>query len=405
MSIRIICLSESFLISSILTENNNLKINGYKMVRADHPNNVKRGGVCAYVRETLPFRNFSNSYLSEFLTLEVTISNRKGYVITLYRSPSQTSDEFQSFISNLEKLLININSFDPHFVILLGDFNAKSKSWSINDTTTEEGTLLKSVTSLFGLNQLTSDLTHILQLSSSCIDLIFVNQPNLVIDSGIHPSLHQNCHLQIIFCKLNLKIEYPPPYAREVWDYGKAQTDLINRAIDRFYWINLFLDKNINEQVILFNQTILNIFHNFIPNKIILCDDRDPPWMNEKIKHLINKKKAIFRKQKESNTVGHAILSNITLELSNAITFSKAKYHERLAIKLNDPKTAPKTYWSILKTFVNGSKIPLIPPLLVNNEFVTDFLEKANLLNEFLENNVDLSQTTALFLTNQPLKL
>ena len=110
--------------------------------------------------------------------------------------------------------------------------------------------------------------------------------------------------------------------------------------------------------------------------------------MNEKIK----------RKQKESNTVDHAILSNITLQLSNAITFSKAIYHERLTIKLNDPKTAPKT-------FVNGSQIPLIPPLLVNNKFVTDFLEKSNLFNDFLENNVDLSQTTALFLTNRPLKL
>ena len=76
-------------------------------------------------------------------------------------------------------------------------------------------------------------------------------------------------------------------------------------------------------------------------------------------------------------------LSNITLELSNAISFSKGKYHERLTIKLNDPKTAPKTYWSILKTFVNGSNIPLIPPLLVNNEFVTDFLVKANLFNDF----------------------
>ena len=43
-------------------------------------------------------------------------------------------------------------------------------------------------------------------------------------------------------------------------------------------------------------------------------------------------------------------------ELSNAINFSKAKYHERLAIILNDPKIAAKTYWSILKTFVNGSK-------------------------------------------------
>ena len=101
-------------------------------MRADHPNNVKRG-VCAFVGESLPVRNFSNSYLSECLTLEVIISNKRGYDITLYRSPSQTSDEFKSFISNLGKLLINVNSFDPHFLILLGDFTAKSKSWSVNE--------------------------------------------------------------------------------------------------------------------------------------------------------------------------------------------------------------------------------------------------------------------------------
>ena len=64
---------------------------------ADHPNNVKEEVcVCAYVRESLPVRNFSNSYLSECLTLEVTINNKKGYVVTLYRSPSQTYDEFDS---------------------------------------------------------------------------------------------------------------------------------------------------------------------------------------------------------------------------------------------------------------------------------------------------------------------
>ena len=98
---------------------------------------------------------------------------------------------------------------------------------------------------------------------------------------------------------------------------------------------------------------------------------------------VIKKKKAIFQKQKKSDTVDHAILSDFTLELSNVISFSKAKYHERLAIKLNDPKAAPKTYWSTLKTFVNSSNNPLIPPLLVNNEFVTGFLVKANLFNDF----------------------
>ena len=42
-----------------------LNMNGYKMMRADHPNNTKRE-VWAYVRKSLPVRNFSNSYLSNY---------------------------------------------------------------------------------------------------------------------------------------------------------------------------------------------------------------------------------------------------------------------------------------------------------------------------------------------------
>ena len=42
-----------------------------------------------------------------------------------------------------------------------------------------------------------------------------------------------------------------------------------------------------------------------------------------------------------------------------------------------------KTYWSILKTFYNSKKIPLIPPLLVNDKFVTDMKTKADIFNKF----------------------
>ena len=64
---------------------------------------------------------------------------------------------------------------------------------------------------------------------------------------------------------------YATRYACEVQDYGKAQNDSINRpTINQFDWVNLYLDKNINEQVTLLNRTILNIFNNFFPNKIIL---------------------------------------------------------------------------------------------------------------------------------------
>ena len=50
--------------------------------------------------------------------------------------------------------------------------------------------------------------------------------------------------------------------------------------------------------------------------------------------------------------------------------------------KLNNPNTSAKTYWSILKSFYKGTKIPIIPPILVNNKIVSDFTEKANTFND-----------------------
>ena len=53
-------------------------------------------------------------------------------------------------------------------------------------------------------------MLNVLQNSSSCIGLIFTS--NIVVKSGVHPSLHPNRHHQIIFAKFNFKIFYPPPY-------------------------------------------------------------------------------------------------------------------------------------------------------------------------------------------------
>ena len=42
-----------------------------------------------------------------------------------------------------------------------------------------------------------------------------------------------------------------------------------------------------------------------------------------------------------------------------------------------------KTYWSILKTLYNDKKISIIPPLLIDDKFVTDMQTKANIFNKF----------------------
>ena len=112
-------------------------------------------------------------------------------------------------------------------------------------------------------------------------------------DAGIHPSLHASCHHQIVYAKFNLKIHYPPPYEREVWHFQKADINLIRRAMNEFNWERAFFNLNINEMVSVFNTTVKNIMANFIPHETMICDDRDPPWINNRIKQLIHRKHLI----------------------------------------------------------------------------------------------------------------
>ena len=226
--------------------------------------------------------------------------------------------------------------------MVIGDFNAKYCNWSINYTTTPEGAQLHSITSSSGMKQLISEPTHILQQSSSCIDLIFTNEPNIFMDSGVDSSLHPKCHHQIIYSKLNLKIEYPPPYIPKIWNYNRAETDLMNCAIQNWGWASLFLGKNVHQQVEFFNKTLLNIFHICVPNKFILCDYKEPPWINEEIKSLIHRKNSLYQRQRKSGGIDYTSLNSLTIDISNAISSSKLKYHERLANKLNDPKQLQK---------------------------------------------------------------
>ena len=52
-------------------------------------------------------------------------------------------------------------------------------------------------------------------------------------------------------------------------------------------WNFFFSNKSVHEQVTIFNQTLMNIFSNYIPNKLITVDDEDPPWMNEVLRRKL----------------------------------------------------------------------------------------------------------------------
>ena len=88
-----------------------------------------------------------------------------------------------------------------------GDFNAHSQLWWTNGDTTPEGQDIGDLFSSLNLSQIISEPTNFTpHKSPTCIDLIFTDQPNLVLQSGTRPSLDPKWHHDIIYCMINYKI-------------------------------------------------------------------------------------------------------------------------------------------------------------------------------------------------------
>ena len=145
----------------------------------------------------------------------------------------------------------------------------------------------------------------------------------MVLESGVHHSLHQNCHHQIIFAKFNLKVYYPPPYERTIFHYSQANVDHIQQAINLFDWENAFLNTDVDAQV----STVLKILNNYIPHQTTICNDRDPPWMTTKIKELISQKNKLYSRIKKRNNsfLDKQLLHSLQQHLSKLIENAKNK--------------------------------------------------------------------------------
>ena len=152
-----ICLSETYLDSSI--PDKLIDIEGYKLILADHPDNTKRGGNCIYYKKSFPVQIINQHYLKEALLLEMSYDNKKVIVSVIYRFPSQSTVEFDSFVSNFETFLNDINNHKPSLSVITGNFNSTSSLWWYNDSNTIEGLKLFSLTSSNGLCQLINEPT------------------------------------------------------------------------------------------------------------------------------------------------------------------------------------------------------------------------------------------------------
>ena len=94
-----------FLDSSISSNDDNLELPGYNLVRADNLTNTKKGGIWINYHNSLPLKVIYIQLLNEFINFEIRISGNVYSFLCLYRSHSQTWDIFETFVDNFELTL------------------------------------------------------------------------------------------------------------------------------------------------------------------------------------------------------------------------------------------------------------------------------------------------------------
>ena len=77
----VVCLSETYLDSSNLSDDDNFYLPGYNLVRADHPSNAKKGGVCIYFKNSVPLKVLDIQLLQECINFEIKIADKMSFYL------------------------------------------------------------------------------------------------------------------------------------------------------------------------------------------------------------------------------------------------------------------------------------------------------------------------------------
>ena len=125
--------------------------------------------------------------LEECITFDLIISNKLCSFVALYRSPSQSQDDFATFSDNFKMTLDLASKKNPYLLVVLGDFNAKLRQWYDKDSSTSEGISIENITPQFGLHQMSLHMSlHIINEPTHILENSVLTPPKLSPSDYLH---------------------------------------------------------------------------------------------------------------------------------------------------------------------------------------------------------------------------
>lgn len=336
--------------------------NGYTCHRNDR--NSHGGGVFILVEKSIssvqlpvPVRE------CEAIFCELTLSNKRALTVSSFYRPPDSS------VDILCQLRSAVETIRADNLVIGGYFNLPHILWNDQGSLiSSEGRLcqeMMNIVDLFALSQIVSEPSR----GNHVLDLMFPNQPQLVISTVVVPRISDH---SVVLCEMEITHVKPAhSVARPVYNYWKAQVDKINEGLDGHY--DVFATeaeyKNTDELWTCLKNKMLELRQHFIPCRVLNeRQSRSKPWFSKALRRLTNKRQRFYDNFLQvPSSDNRQKLKEISSEMKRAIRVARNAFSESIQLRIKDD---PKQFWKLVKR--NGKEATSIPSLVSENALFSD---------------------------------
>lgn len=338
-----------------------------------HKNRTGRGGgVGFYIRKGIVCKEVLTDYATieglEYLFLEVIINKLHLLICVIYRAPTSNLKLIVEHIDNL------LSFITPQYdnICMLGDINIDQLHENIFEQCLHS----------YDFTQIINEPTRITNFSQKLIDVIFINNPDLIVNAGTMDSLGISDH-KAIYCDLYLLVHHIKPKLLTYRDFRNFSENNFRHDLNNVRWDEIFYLNYIDDKVTYLTENILQLFDKHAPYITSRITKPYAPWITPSIKQLIiDRKKALLKYKKSKNLndyIHYKQLRNLTV---SSIRREKAAYLSQYQDNFSN-----KDLWKALNTLnVKQKQNQEIPDHLsnvdeINNYFASVFSRPNNCIN------------------------
>ena len=358
--LEILCVDETKLDSSF--PNSQFRIDGY-IFPPDRRDRDNHGGEkIVFIREGLITKRLENleTKISETICLELTVSNKKWFILFAYRPP-QENNKYTFFNVLNETLSKAVNSYEN--IIVIGDLNI-----DVSDPDKDRNSYLSDFVDTFSLSNLINRKTCHKNLTGTTIDIMLTNRPNCFQKTSTVVTGLSDFHRMIISC-LKTTFKKIPPKKIIFRDYKKFDEQNFLYDLDQQMIKGIFFEeKNMYET---FSDTFK---HALLKEKIVRGNNA--AFMTKELRKAIMNKSRLKKKYQDSPSRENFKNWKKTENKCNKLCRKAKKNHFRNITESN--LNSNNKFWQFVKPFLTNKGV-------IGTDFIS--IKKDN---QFIDNEIEL---------------